>query len=151
MAFVLAQAAEGQRLVEWWLKEGSIYGVAVVFLVIALLMLVWFVASMIRLAQKWVPAWFEKNIESHEKVIKALDAFCETLDTTSITCAASHDGLHGALRAVNSHLADKASAERLGVKSDVIFQLKDAERVMRINRRLKNDDTTQPRRDQAAG
>ncbi len=138
---------EGQRLVEWWLKEGSIYGVAVVFLVIALLMLVWFVFTMIRLAQKWVPAWFEKNIESHDKVCRALDTFCERLDDTSLKVDSTHDGIHGALRAVNSHLTDKASVERLGIKSDVVFQLKEAERCMRIRRRLHPDDTKQPPND----
>lgn len=137
------------ELTKWWLKEGSIYGVAVVFLVIALLMLVWFVGSMIRLAQKWVPLWFEKNIESHEKVCRALDTFCTTLDGTSAKVDSTHDGFHGAIRAVNAHLSDKANAERLGVKSDVIFQLKDAERVMRVKRRLAADDTVQPRTGEA--
>lgn len=141
---------QGMDVVTWWLKEGSIYGVAVVFLVIALTIHVWFVASMIRLAQRWVPLWFQKNIESHDKVIKALDVFCETLDGTSITVDSTHSGLHGALRAVNSHLSDKASAERLGVRSDVVFQLKEAERTMRVtNRRSPNGDetSTQPRRE----
>jgi len=132
----------GMDVVKWWLKEGSIYGVAVVFLVIALVMLVWFVASMIRLAQTWVPRWFEKNIKSHDHVIKALDAFCERLDGTSIKVDATHDGVHGAIRAVNTHLADKASAERLGVRSDVVFQLKEAERCMRTPRRIPGNDET---------
>jgi len=138
-------AMEGMEVVKWWLKEGSIYGVAVVFLVIALVMLVWFIASMIRLAQTWVPRWFEKNIESHDHVIKALDAFCQRLDGTSIKVDATHDGVHGAIRAVNAHLADKASAERLGVRSDVVFQLKEAERSMRVVNRRTADDSVQPR------
>lgn len=134
---------EVMDVVKWWLKEGSIYGVAVVFLVITLVMLVWFIASMIRLAQTWVPRWFEKNIESHDHVIKALDAFCQRLDGTSVKVDATHDGVHGAIRAVNAHLADKASAERLGVRSDVVFQLKEAELSMRIRRPA--DDSLQPR------
>lgn len=136
----------GMDVVKWWLEEGSIYGVAVVFLVIALVMLVWFVASMIRLAQTWVPRWFEKNIESHDHVIKALDAFCERLDGTSIKVDSTHAGIRGALRAVNSHLSDKTVAERLGVRSDVLFQLKEAERALRVpERRRPDDDTVQPR------
>ena len=135
---------EGQKVASWWLKEGSVYGVAVVFLVIALIMLVWFVGSMIRLAQHWVPKWFEKNFESHDKVIKALDEFCERLHGTGVMCDSTHEGLHGALRAVNTHLAEKANAERLGVRSDVVFQLKDAERNMREAIRRRADDSVQP-------
>lgn len=135
---------EGQKVASWWLKEGSVYGVAVVFLVIALIMLFWFVGSMIRLAQHWVPIWFAKNIESHDRVIKALDVFCQRLDGTSIKVDSTHDGLHGALRAVNLHLSDKSAAERLGVRSDVVFQLKDAERNMREAIRRRADDSVQP-------
>ena len=59
---------------------------------------------------------------------------------------ATKEGTHGAIRAVNSFIGDKGSQQRLGIKSDVIFQFKAAERAMRLHsqRHHYDDDTVEP-------
>jgi len=75
-----------------------------------------------------VPLWFQKSIASHDKVCESLDTLNDTIRCIHDQSHSAREGVHGALRAVNTHLGDKKNQERLGVNSDVVFQLKAAER-----------------------
>jgi hypothetical protein len=120
-----------KTVVEWWLKEGAVYGVAVVFLVFVLVAVLYGVFECIRLGRIYVPHWFEKNIESHEKICRSLDAFVNKLEEIHVVTGTTRDGMTGAIAAVNSHLKVPENRERLGVKSDVVFQLEQAEVVLK--------------------
>ena len=136
----------GTTTVSWFLKEGAVYGVAVVFLVCVLCLLMYVAITVVRLAKHWIPLWFTKSIESHERVCRTMDDVSESLRCVHDQTHATKEGTHTAIRAMNSFVGDKGNQQRLGIKSDVVFQLKAAERAMRIHARNHHadDDTVEP-------
>ena len=120
-----------EPLLEWWLKQGVVYGVAIVFLSAVLMILIWVAVELIRLLRKWIPLWFQKNMEAQDRMIQFLDAAIVHLTVIRAHSESAHLGLRGLLRATNSYLANKELRERLDIPSDVIIQLRTTEARMR--------------------
>lgn len=125
------QAVAAQKTVEWWLKEGAVYGLAFIFTACVLLLLLWVAIVAIRTLKYWAPRWFQSSIASHEKVCAACDTIIEKLTCVHDRSHETHDGLRRTIKAVNQHLSSKANQDRLGVTSDIVYQLRMAEQSMR--------------------
>ena len=121
------ETVAGTGVIEWWLRQGAVYGVAVLFLVCSLGIILLIAISILRTLNKWLPLWFEKSIESHQKVIDFLDDYGVRISNIDGHTSITSKRFEMFLRAINAGLSDKEVQQRLGIKSDVIIQLRAAE------------------------
>lgn len=119
------------------LKFVGDYGVSLVFLVACLIIMLVAVIETIRMARKWVPAWFSWSIKSHQRTIKFLDAATETL-----TCV--HDKNHAIVES-NYHMAEAALAaaakNRQEFGNDAIIHLQTAADTLAYARNTSSHNT----------
>lgn len=125
------------------------YGIAVVFLTSFLLLWIWVAFVLVSLFKKWIPVWFQKSIDSHDKVCKYLENEGKLLDTLNESLQRLHSdtrrartGTAYALRAVELHLTDIETRKRLGVKEEVLLNIKAATTIFggQNERRTDSDD-----------
>jgi hypothetical protein len=137
-----------QEAITWWLKEGSVYGFAVVFMAATLFGVLWVAYQAVILLKFWIPKVAEAHLELIAKLSKSLDDFSAGLTLIAGDGEASRAGLHGLLMALLKQLGDKSRNQKLGIESDAVFHIQQAERSMRRfganpTKRKKNDDGTE--------
>jgi hypothetical protein len=114
---------------DWWIQKTAVYGLAFVFTACVLGLLIWLAMSLVNMLKIWIPRWFQSSIDSHTKVAVGVDRLTETLSCIHDQTQATRRGL--------SNLADAGTAflernkERLGVSSDVVLRVKDAQRTLK--------------------
>ena len=134
-----------QEALTWWLKEGSVYGFAVVFMAATLFGVLWVAYQCVILLKFWIPKVAQAHLDLVGKLSKSLDDFSAGLALIAGDEEASRAGLHGLLLALVKQFADKEKNKRLGIESDAVFHIQQAERTMRRPGpfRRKNDDGTE--------
>jgi len=136
-----------QEAITWWLKEGSVYGFAVIFMAATLLGVLWVAYQAIILLRFWIPKVAQAHLDLIDKLSKSLDTFGAGLTILCSDSEATRGGLHGLLVALMKQLSDKQRNQRLGIESDTVFHIQQAERTMRKTGtspvRVRNEDGTE--------
>lgn len=101
------------ELFDWWLQRTAVYGLAFVFTAGVLLGILWVAYIIVGLLKKWVPLWFEAQIESHLAVVNGMKDLSKTLKAVHEDAKSTRSGLAHAMRAVDHHYARNEGEPRV--------------------------------------
>ena len=124
---------EGTEVFDWWLRNGFVYGIAVVFtagiLGGFLYGFLWMCAVLARILSTRLPGWFDDQAATNLEVRKGMQAIVSNSAAILSHAFATQRGMRDAVRA--AHKFANKNRTRLGIGSDVLQILKDARATLR--------------------
>jgi hypothetical protein len=136
-----------------WLRETAVLGLALVFLAVFLLGVLWVFYVVVTQLKKWIPLWFQTQIEERKRDSATLERMGLAMDRTEKVVAllafnigsirSGVGGTVGALRAAVRGMSDEERA-RFGIDSDVVFELEGAVRELGKHGKRRQPDWHEP-------
>lgn len=121
-----------QQAIETWLKATAVYGLAFVALsVFTGICLYGFwhfvrnVIDVVKVVSRFLPQWFDAQIESHKAVVASADSLTRSLGGVRIKADSLHDGLTHLTSAAESALRKHGEIDR-----DVVYHVENARKAL---------------------
>jgi hypothetical protein len=137
MTFLLAQVtptpSPSTDVVDWWLRHGSIQGLAFVFLACVLLIFLWVAVVVVNGLKQWAPRWFLSSLRTQAAMRAGIREVIATARAIRRDTFATRVGLGNALRGLEAAISKPGIKEKLGIGSDVVVWLKNARREIERN------------------
>jgi hypothetical protein len=111
---------------DWWLQRTAVYGLAFVFTAGVLGIFLWMAVSVVAIAKKWVPMWFEASIAKQQRDSETLEGLEGLMGALVMSNSQTRAGLKHMANALR-RVCKKDVLQRLGIDSDVIMEIESAQ------------------------
>jgi len=129
---------QNTELFDWWLQRTAVYGLAFVFTAGVLFGVLWVCWTLVRILSKRLPGWFDDQAATNTEVRKGMQALVENTEYIHDRTGATQRGLCALGRAGEKFL--NRNGERLGVGSDVVILVQQANEALRNGELDHGDD-----------
>lgn len=114
--------------VDFFLRQGAVYGLALVFLASILALFLWVAWSTVNILKTWLPQWFQSQIRAHKQVGIGINRLSRFILMMYRKNAASHDATAHIVAAMDVFFSE--NREKYNVPAQAIFHIQSAKKAL---------------------